>query len=139
MSYPYLHWLSASFYSTVLAVCLLLCGFSCRPDDSSRIELAAEKFLMHYDPATAVVVDVRTRSEFDKGHLPEAIQLDFYAPDIDSKLRKLDKSRTYYVYCHSGARSRILVRRMRDQGFENSFNIRGGMLHLIHAGATFIK
>jgi rhodanese-related sulfurtransferase len=118
---------------------LLIAGFSCRPSGSDPIEISAEDFLTKNDSVSAVVLDARTRHEFERGHLLGARLLDLSSPDLNRELQELDKSKTYYVYCHSGLRSRSVVNRMRDLGFAESYNIRGGILHLTRAGVTLIK
>ena len=46
-----------------------------------------------------VVLDVRTPGEFAEGHLENAINLDYYSDTFKEDLKKLDKSKTYLVYC----------------------------------------
>ena len=53
----------------------------------------------------AVVVDVRTKGEFQSGKLAGAINLDLMSPDFQRRIDALDKGKTYFVYCRSGNRS----------------------------------
>jgi rhodanese-related sulfurtransferase len=41
---------------------------------------------------------------------------------------KLEKSKNYYVYCRSGARSAKACEVMNELGIENTFNLTGGIL-----------
>ena len=43
-------------------------------------------------------------------------------------LEALDKSKNYYVYCRSGARSAKACEIMNSIGFENAYNLLGGFL-----------
>jgi len=64
----------------------------------------------------AVLLDIRTESEFRRVHDPRAVHLDFaYALDYYDRL---DKSKTYYVYCGVGLKSANLVERMRLAGYQ---------------------
>ena len=45
-----------------------------------------------------IVLDVRTRAEFDAGHLPKATQLNFRANNFASSLESLQKDRAYLVF-----------------------------------------
>ena len=65
-----------------------------------------------------VIIDVRPKEEFEKRHLKDAVNIDFYSEDLDEKLKKLDKSKKYKVYCQSGARSEKVVEKMKKMGFE---------------------
>ena len=54
----------------------------------------------------AIIVDVRTVDEVAEGAIPNAINIDVKEPQTFlEKVNKLDKSKSFYVYCQSGARS----------------------------------
>src|SRR3954469_17320088 len=54
---------------------------------------------------TNIVLDVRTQKEYEAGHIPGAVQIDFNSPDFDKKVGALDKDKTYLVHCAGGNRS----------------------------------
>lgn len=83
------------------------------------------------DP-NAVVLDVRTKGEWNDGHLDGARHLDVSGAGFDAGLKKLPKDKTYYVYCRSGGRSGMAVSRMQAQGF-TAHNV-GGLGVLASAG-----
>ncbi len=76
----------------------------------------------------AVILDVRTVAEQNEGMQKNAIPLDFLdsAAFMDG-VNKLDKSKTYYIYCRSGNRSGQACSIMQPMGF-NTFNLIGGMM-----------
>ena len=74
-----------------------------------------------------VILDVRTPEEYAKGHLANATNIDFKANDFAEKVGKLDKSKTYLVYCHSGHRSASAVEIMKTQSFQTLYNLDGGI------------
>lgn len=77
----------------------------------------------------AVILDVRTDDEIAEGIIPNAIQIDIYkGQEFINEIEKLDKSKNYYVYCRSGNRSGQACAIMEQLGFENAFNLEGGML-----------
>lgn len=77
----------------------------------------------------AVLLDVRTEAEYNEGSIPNAINLDIYEGQaFIENLEALDKSKNYYVYCRSGARSAKACEVMNNMGFENAFNLLGGFL-----------
>ena len=76
----------------------------------------------------AVVIDVRTSAECQEGMQPNAIQMDFLSlTDFLSAVNKLDKSKTYFLYCRSGNRSGQACMYMHDNGLK-TYNLIGGML-----------
>jgi rhodanese-related sulfurtransferase len=79
--------------------------------------------------ANAVILDVRTEAELAEGKIPNAIHIDIYKGDgfID-EVEVLDKDKSYYIYCRSGNRSGKACQIMEELGFENTYNLLGGML-----------
>ncbi len=76
----------------------------------------------------AVILDVRTEEEFVEGYIPTATNIDIYkGQGFIDEIEKLDKSKNYYVYCRSGARSAQACALMNQQGFENANNLMGGI------------
>ena len=81
------------------------------------------------DDTNAVVLDVRTDEEVAEGIIPNAIQINIYeGQGFIYKLEELDKSKNYYVYCRSGNRSGQACAIMNQLGFENAYNLVGGVL-----------
>ena len=77
----------------------------------------------------AVILDVRTPEDFESGYIPEAVNINIYEGQgfLDA-LGKLDKSKSYYVYCRSGNRSRQACALMNNLGFERAYNLEGGII-----------
>lgn len=77
----------------------------------------------------AVVLDVRTDAEVADGIIPNAIHIDIYrGQDFIDEVEALDKDKNYYVYCRSGNRSGQACAIMEQLGFENAYNLEGGIL-----------
>ncbi|GAA3610419.1 rhodanese-like domain-containing protein [Flavivirga amylovorans] len=81
------------------------------------------------DDNNAIVLDVRTDAEVADGIIPNAIHVDIYkGQEFISEIEGLDKSKNYYVYCRSGNRSGQACNIMEELGFENAYNLEGGIL-----------
>ena len=77
----------------------------------------------------AVILDVRTEEEFESGYIPNAKNIDLrMGPGFIDEINTLEKNKSYYVYCRSGARSAQAVQLMRDLGFNETYNLLGGIL-----------
>lgn len=72
-----------------------------------------------------VVLDVRTQSEFDRGHVAGALLMDFTAVDFVEKVKALDRGKSYKVYCAVGGRSARAEKLMRSLGFKDVENLGG--------------
>lgn len=75
-----------------------------------------------------VVIDVRTPGETAAGVI-EGVDLfiDFNAPNFAAEVAKLDKSKTYVLYCRSGGRSAAASQVFVDKGFKTVYNLAGGI------------
>lgn len=74
-----------------------------------------------------VVLDVRTPREYAGGHLAGAMNLNLRAPDFAAQAGKLDKSKTYLVYCAVGARSASACQKLGALGFTSLVNLKTGI------------
>jgi len=101
---------------------------------SNGIDISAEEFKEKLEKERGVVIDVRSKIEYDEGHLKTTDQLiDFNAGEFHNEVDNLDKDKTYYLYCRSGNRSGQAARLMKSKGFENVYNI-GGFDALARSG-----
>lgn len=99
---------------------------------------AYELLQAHQDDPNFVVLDIRTPQEFQAGHLPGATNIDFYAPDFARQLDRLDKTKTYLVYCRSGNRSSQALPIMRKLGFQEVYELQGGLLAWARANLPIV-
>ena len=132
-----------SFVKLFLLLLLIgLCGIACFncQQEGQPINIGSEEFVMMIPLSSDdVILDVRTKAEYNKGHLENAVLLDIYEPGFKEKIKNLDQSKTYYVYCYSGSRSKSAVKMMRREGINNSYNIKGGTIRLSKTDVTFVK
>jgi rhodanese-related sulfurtransferase len=81
-----------------------------------------------------VLLDVRTAAEFAEGHIATAKNVDAQASDFTQKLKTLDKTATYAIYCHSGKRSAAAAQLMTAAGFTKVEDLAGGVAAWTAAG-----
>jgi len=82
----------------------------------------------------ALLLDVRTPQEFEERHLANALNVNVNGDDFEGQIDKLDKSKTVFVYCLSGARSTTAAGILAKKGFKNIYNLEGGILAWVNAG-----
>jgi len=75
-----------------------------------------------------VILDVRTAGEFEEGFIPHAKNIDIMGGRFVDELTKLDKSKTYLVYCRSGNRSGSACSVMAANGFTKVYNLANGIM-----------
>lgn len=92
-----------------------------------NISSKAFKEMIAENPS-AVIIDVRTAQEFRQGSIPKAINIDLLDINFSQKIAQLSKDKTYLVYCRSGNRSGSACKYMGENGFENVYNLSGGIV-----------
>jgi len=92
--------------------------FEIEPTDVQR-RLDAEQDL--------VLLDCRTDSEWAIGHLEHARLIPLQ--EMSLRMHELDdcRDRDIIVYCHKGARSLVIARLLRHQGFQRVWSMSGGI------------
>ncbi len=71
-----------------------------------------------------VLVDVRTKAEYERGHIPESINIEL--EHLDKILEKVpDKDTPLFVYCRSGRRSSRAKSSLKRAGYLDVTNIGG--------------
>lgn len=91
-------------------------------DTTAFIELMKKKEEVH-------IVDVRSDMEYRQGHIPGAKLLNMMSGDFPSQLLQLPKDKKLLLYCRSGNRSGMAAQKLGDAGFEEVYNLRGGLMY----------
>ena len=106
----------------LLVIILGLCG--CSSDSVS------ENGLISYDDAKefldngAVLVDVRSKEEYDAGHIEGAILFPVDTIDKESAAEVfISPKQTIIVYCRSGARSSEAYKMLAELGYTNVYDL----------------
>jgi rhodanese-related sulfurtransferase len=80
------------------------------------------------DNPNFVILDVRTPEEFLGEYIENAVNLDYYSDTFRNNLDKLDKNKTYLIYCRSGRRSENALNIMKELDFREVYNMLGGVV-----------
>ena len=100
---------------------------SCAQKPSMDLTVDAAKFSKAIAAPDAQILDVRTASEYQSGHIANALQANWLDPrEFKNRTQYLDKSKTIYIYCQSGGRSASAQTALIQAGF-NVVNLEGGI------------
>jgi len=80
------------------------------------------------DKEQVVLLDVRTLGEFKAGNIENSIHIDVLQNSYKEQVSKLDKEKTYLVYCRSGNRSIKAAVILCDLGFTKVYNLSNGYM-----------
>ena len=79
--------------------------------------------------SNAVLLDVRSSQEYIEGHIRGSINIPGY--DIEKQAKnKLNKDSIIIVYCSAGIRSKRAIQILEKLGYENLYNVEGGIENL---------
>jgi len=87
---------------------------------------SAAEFKTMIETKKGVLIDLRTPDEIKKGKIKGAQEIDFLAVDFAKEADKLDKKKTYYLYCAGGGRSSEAAEILISKGFKNVVNLQKG-------------
>ena len=77
----------------------------------------------------AILLDVRTEEEYDSGYIKGAQLIDIRQPqEFMDAIQALDKDKSYFVYCRSGARSGQACQLLGQLGIASAYNLDGGIM-----------
>ncbi len=71
------------------------------------------------------LLDIRTKREYQRGHLKNAILVDYYNPNFANNIKKLhlDTNKPVFIYCRSGHRSGHAIKIFKKLGFKVIYNL----------------
>ena len=95
--------------------------FGCSDGGSAtydQISGAEAKALMDSESGY-IIIDARTQSEYDEGHIPGAILIPEYEIADRAEKELPDKDQLILVYCRSGRRSKIAAEELVKLGYTN--------------------
>ena len=78
------------------------------------------------------LIDVRGIAEMAQGMIPNAEKLPLHT--LPARMNEIDSDELTVLYCRSGARSAQGVGYMAQQGFDNVYNLRGGIIAWAQTG-----
>ncbi len=79
------------------------------------------------------IIDVRTPEEYNEGHLANSKNINIRTSNFEQQLAMLDKTKPVMVYCRSGGRSANAAQKMDELGFQEVYNMDGGITQWEHA------
>lgn len=91
-------------------------------------KITSEEAQKMMDAGDVTILDVRTKQEYDAGHIPEAILLPDF--EIKAKAEKIltDKNAIILVYCRSGGRSARAAKNLVTLGYTKIYDL-GGIIN----------
>ena len=99
--------------------------------DYGNVDVAEARDLIA-EKGGLVILDVRTVSEYESGHLDGAINIP--VDELSGRLSELNQDDELLVYCRTGNRSTTAVGILRENGYDQIFHMDGGIVAWNSAG-----
>ena len=103
----------------ISTIILLMTGCSSMKIENGKITCSQKDILL--EDEKTILVDVRTKEEYDEGHLDDAINAPYDV--IVSELKDLGKDTPIIVYCKSGVRSAKAIENLKNAGYTNLYDL----------------
>ena len=121
--YIHLHpWLVAA--TAIVAVLAVLVEIRSRTESFAAVSPQEAIQLMNRG---ALTIDLRSAEQFAAGHVTGARRMDGEQILKADELLKKHKQKPLIVYCNSGSLAAAAIRKLREQGFAQAVNLRGGI------------
>jgi rhodanese-related sulfurtransferase len=109
-----------------LLVILGLLGYNFTLGGKGSVDpVAATELINHRE---AVIVDVRPAADFAKGHIINAVNIPMNGFKNQVGVLHKHKGKPIVISCRSGSQSSMACRQLRKEGFEEVYNLQGGIL-----------
>ena len=123
-----------SFFLALIVCLSVLCACnSNEPKTQYDVKaISAEEAKQMIDTGEYIVLDVRTKEEYDEKHIPNSVHISIDKNDVlpfkEEVVKKLiDKDAKIIVYCKSGFRSDIAAKAMCTLGYKAVYNMTDGI------------
>ena len=95
-------------------------------EKSAYVSITAEEAKKIMDEETGyLILDVRTKEEYDEGHIPNSVLLPNETIDEDVSDILPDKDQKILIYCRSGNRSKQASQKLADLGYTDLIEFGG--------------
>lgn len=91
------------------------------------LEAAQVQSLLRDNPGKIALIDVRTPAEYQKGHIPDSKNIDFFGARFEVDISRLPKDEPVVLYCQSGRRSEAAAEMLAKEGFRKVITLKGGI------------
>ena len=100
----------------LLTICALV---ACQPNGAMYQSVDVATFAEIIQDSNVVLLDVRTQSEYEAGHIPGAILIDVTQADFLPKCKQqLPLDKTIALYCRSGNRSKKAAQLLSQENYK---------------------
>ena len=94
------------------------------------LDIDYKKMSKILDRDSTVLIDVRTVDEFNSFRIKNSINIDYYSKCFLDSISSFKDKKNIILYCRSGRRSYYAAKLLQQKGFNNIYNLEGGILEV---------
>ncbi|MBR65229.1 MAG: hypothetical protein CMC58_00730 [Flavobacteriaceae bacterium] len=94
------------------------------------LDIDYKKMSKILDMDSTVLIDVRTVDEFNSFRIKNSINIDYYSKGFLDSISSFKDKKNIILYCRSGRRSYYAAKLLQQKGFNNIYNLEGGILEV---------
>ena len=119
----------------MLALCAVLSG-SCAGNEYGAISVQQAYRLIQEMKGNGAfrIIDCRSPREFAQSRIENAINMDISNDKFLSAYDGLARENVYLLYCRSGNKSSIVMKHMKEKGFQRVYDMSGGIVQWTRQG-----
>jgi len=119
----------------VSLIALLSCiGLAAAEQELLSVKEANELVSQNSGNENFIIIDLRTRDDYDQGHIGGAISMNYYATNFQRTASQLDRNALIFMYCQRGKQSPMALRDFKKLGFAQVRILDGGIAGWVAAG-----
>lgn len=129
------------FFSAIAVLLMVGCNGQSQQSESSKSikDINVAEFKAGLSQENAIVIDVRTPQETKEGIIEGAKLININDSGFEDNIARLDTHQVVYVYCRSGARSSRAAKMLSNAGFDQVYNLNGGILSWQNEGEPTVN
>ena len=108
-----------------------------QPEKAQIVDVSVQQGKEMIDRGEVFILDVRTREEYDAGHIRGSALIP--VQELDKRLNEIPRDKKILVYCRTGHRSVTASEILVNNGFKEVYNMKGGIAAWTGAGYETVK
>ncbi len=110
----------------IRSIYFLIILFGCSDTSQNSIEYITAEQLIELQQEGVPIIDVRTKKEYDQGHIKGVFNVDFLSSDFINQMKKWNNNDPIVIHCAVGGRSGKAAKQLQKAGFTKIYDYSGG-------------